>query len=191
MRRLMILGLVAIALLSACSNNNSGYGGAKGSSKAVATLTGSGAAGGYGYGAASAATAAASAPTAAASAATAASSPAASGAVTGVTVMSAAAGAQGTILVDGSGNALYRFDKDTPASSACTAACANIWPPLTVAAGKPTAGPGVGGKLSVLARPDGTQQVTYNGAPLYTFNKDTAPGQVTGDGVGGFHVAKP
>jgi predicted lipoprotein with Yx(FWY)xxD motif len=33
-------------------------------------------------------------------------------------------------------------------------------------------------------------QWAYNGKPLYFWFKDTAPGQVTGDGVDGFHVAR-
>jgi len=178
MRRLMILGLVAMVLLGACGSNNSGSSAAKGSNQAVATLTGSGGAGGYGYGAASAATAA--------------SSPSPAAAANGATVMTATAGTHGTILVDGSGNALYRFDQDTPASSACTAACANIWPPLTVTSGQPTAAMGVRGTLGTLARADGAKQVTYNGAPLYRYSKDSGPGQATGDGIGGvWHVAKP
>ncbi|MGH9149067.1 MAG: hypothetical protein ACRD0F_01860, partial [Acidimicrobiales bacterium] len=35
-------------------------------------------------------------------------------------------------------------------------------------------------------------QVSYNGKPLYRYAGDSAPGQVTGDGIGGlWHVAKP
>jgi predicted lipoprotein with Yx(FWY)xxD motif len=30
----------------------------------------------------------------------------------------------------------------------------------------------------------------YNGHPLYFWSKDTKPGDVTGDGVDGFHVAR-
>jgi hypothetical protein len=32
-------------------------------------------------------------------------------------------------------------------------------------------------------RPDGTEQVTYKGMPLYTFAHDTAPGQANGQGI--------
>jgi predicted lipoprotein with Yx(FWY)xxD motif len=34
-------------------------------------------------------------------------------------------------------------------------------------------------------RTDGTVQVTYNGWPLYYYEKDKAPGDVTGQDVGG------
>ena len=48
------------------------------------------------------------------------------------------------------------------------------------------AGPGVSGTLATLANPDGKgQQVTYNGWPLYYYVKDKAPGDTTGQGVGG------
>jgi predicted lipoprotein with Yx(FWY)xxD motif len=38
---------------------------------------------------------------------------------------------------------------------------------------------------------DGTTQVTYKGLPLYFWKGDTKPGDVTGQGIGGFSVAKP
>jgi predicted lipoprotein with Yx(FWY)xxD motif len=50
---------------------------------------------------------------------------------------------------------------------------------------------GVTGKLGTLTRPDGTTQVTYNGRPLYGWQNDAKPGDVTGQGIGGFTVAKP
>ncbi len=52
--------------------------------------------------------------------------------------------------------------------------------PLTAKA--PTGSADVTGMLGTVKRPDGTGQVTLDGAPLYTFAEDS-PGQVTGDGV--------
>ena len=53
-------------------------------------------------------------------------------------------------------------------------------------------GAGVTGNLSVIERPDGTYQLAYNGKPLYLWARDTKPGDVNGDGVGGvWTVAKP
>jgi hypothetical protein len=70
--------------------------------------------------------------------------------------------------------------------------CAQAWPALTVPAGTtPHGGPGVNGTLATAKQSDGSLQVTYNGALLYTFVSDTSPGQVTGNGVAGFSVAKP
>jgi hypothetical protein len=38
-------------------------------------------------------------------------------------------------------------------------------------------------------RSDGTQQVTYNGHPLYVFVKDQKPGDTNGQGVTAFGAA--
>jgi hypothetical protein len=56
-----------------------------------------------------------------------------------------------------------------------------------VTTGKPTAGSGVGSSLLATSkRADGTEQVTYNGHPLYRFAGDTAPRQTNGQGSTGF-----
>jgi D-xylose transport system substrate-binding protein len=91
----------------------------------------------------------------------------------------------GSILTDSSkGMTLYLFTKDKPGESACTDACAQIWPPLTIAQGAaPVAGTGLTAKLGTIQRADGTMQVTYNDHPLYFYAKDTKPGDVTGQGL--------
>lgn len=88
-------------------------------------------------------------------------------------------------LVDQSGAALYSNDQDNGTMLRCTTgACTAIWAPLTVPNGQqPTAGSGVPGTLGTVQRPDGSQQVTLNGKPLYTFSFDHGAGQVTGDGT--------
>jgi predicted lipoprotein with Yx(FWY)xxD motif len=92
----------------------------------------------------------------------------------------------GSILVNSSGRTLYLFKADVGDKSACTGACATAWPPLA-ATGKPTAGSGLtASKLGTITRSDGTQQVTYNGHPLYLFSGDQKPGDVTGQGVTAF-----
>ena len=60
------------------------------------------------------------------------------------------------------------------------AARREVWKPLTLSAGKPSASI-VAGKLGVITRPDGSTQVTANGKPLYTFSQDS-PGKATGNG---------
>jgi predicted lipoprotein with Yx(FWY)xxD motif len=97
----------------------------------------------------------------------------------------------GSILTTGTGMALYTLDTDQNGQSTCHGACAAVWPPLDVPAGTtPTTGPGVTGTVSTSRQADGTSQVTYNGAPLYTFVSDSSPGQVTGNDVMGFFVVK-
>jgi len=50
----------------------------------------------------------------------------------------------------------------------------------------------VSGTFGTLTRADnGSTQITYNGLPLYYFASDSTPGKASGDGVGGFSVAKP
>ena len=91
----------------------------------------------------------------------------------------------GTFLTDAAGMTLYRFTKDTePGISTCYDKCAEVWPPLAPTDAM-TLPPGVPGVLGTIARTDGGQQVTYNAIPLYSFVKDQAPGDVTGEGVGG------
>jgi predicted lipoprotein with Yx(FWY)xxD motif len=47
------------------------------------------------------------------------------------------------------------------------------------------------GEWTIVERKDGSKMWAYEGKPVYTFAKDTKPGDVTGDGVGGvWHVSK-
>lgn len=96
--------------------------------------------------------------------------------------------AKGSVLVDTKSMTLYTYDKDAQGKSNCNGQCAANWPPLAAGSdAKPT------GKWTVIKRDDGSQQWAYNGKPLYTFKKDTKPGDMTGDGAGGgtWHLAKP
>jgi predicted lipoprotein with Yx(FWY)xxD motif len=89
----------------------------------------------------------------------------------------------GKIVVDARGRSLYLFEADHKGASACYGACARAWPPVLVS-GKPKAGAGArAALLGVLHRRDGKSQVTYKGHPLYRFYKDTARGQVKGQGL--------
>ncbi|MEV8609677.1 SCO0930 family lipoprotein [Amycolatopsis sp. NPDC051373] len=95
-------------------------------------------------------------------------------------------GELGKVLTDGDGQTLYRFDKDTakPPKSACVDDCAKAWPPLLSKGDVQV--DGVDKSLvGSVTRDDGTEQVTVNGWPLYTYAKDTTPGDATGQGVNG------
>lgn len=105
-------------------------------------------------------------------------------AASGTTVMVSNNAKLGNILTNAQGFTLYVYAKDSNGTSACTGGCASNWPPLT-ASGTPTAPSSVTGTLSTIKRADGSTQVTYNGKPLYTFIKDTAPGDTAGQGFGG------
>ena len=92
----------------------------------------------------------------------------------------------GKILFDGRGRVLYLFARDRAGRSNCSGACAKAWPPF-LTRGTPKAGPGVNGRLlGTTKRRDGTLQVTYAKHPLYYFNKDTKPGQITCQNVSNF-----
>lgn len=86
----------------------------------------------------------------------------------------------GTVLVDGRGLTLYSLSAEAPGRFICTGSCLTLWHPLLVKGG--TSPTGTVGSLSTVKRPDGSQQVTYRGMPLYTFAQDTRPGQATGQG---------
>jgi predicted lipoprotein with Yx(FWY)xxD motif len=107
------------------------------------------------------------------------------------TVLVADTTAFGPVLTTSSGLALYTLDTDHDGQSTCHGSCAAAWPPLNVPSGTaPTGGPGVTGTVGSSPQSNGTFQVTYNGAPVYTFVGDTAPGEVTGNNVSGFFVVK-
>jgi predicted lipoprotein with Yx(FWY)xxD motif len=72
---------------------------------------------------------------------------------------------------------------------ACQGSCAVFWPPV-LTSGRPEAGPGVDQRaLGVIVRPDGTQQVTYRGRPLYLFNQDAYIGGASPVGTQGIYGA--
>jgi predicted lipoprotein with Yx(FWY)xxD motif len=90
----------------------------------------------------------------------------------------------GDVLVDADGAALYSAEQEAEGEILCVDGCASIWLPLTLPAGAagPTADDELMDRLGVVARPDGTQQVSFDGKPLYRFAEDPEPGTVTGDG---------
>jgi predicted lipoprotein with Yx(FWY)xxD motif len=92
----------------------------------------------------------------------------------------------GNVLVDAKGMTLYTFDKDEGGKSNCNGECAKAWPPaMATASDKPV------GDLTIIKRDDGTLQWADDGKPLYTFVKDTKPGDVTGDNFKDvWHVVK-
>jgi predicted lipoprotein with Yx(FWY)xxD motif len=109
-------------------------------------------------------------------------------------VSQAARGSVGTVLVGSNGHTLYKLTTDTPTASTCTAACAQLWPPVTVPAGTTVrAATGLSGGIGTITRSDGTVQVTYLGHPLSPYAPDTTATDTLGQGVGGvwFVVSAP
>jgi predicted lipoprotein with Yx(FWY)xxD motif len=92
----------------------------------------------------------------------------------------------GNVLADPNGMTLYTFDKDTAGKSNCNGKCAEFWPPVKAAAdSKPV------GDLTIITRDDGSKQWADKGKPLYTFAKDTKPGDALGENFKNiWHVIK-
>ncbi len=92
--------------------------------------------------------------------------------------------ALGSFLADQDGYALYMFAKDVRGTSNCYDECLKAWPAL-LTNGETTVGEGlIADLVGTTTRNDGAVQVTYNGWPLYYWEKDAMPGDVTGQGVG-------
>jgi predicted lipoprotein with Yx(FWY)xxD motif len=101
-------------------------------------------------------------------------------------VITTKAGSAGTFLTDGSGRTVYLWVKDGMNASACSGACASLWPPVTTG-GTPTAsGSAKGSDLGTITRSDGAKQVTYNGHALYYYAGDSGAGQTNGQGTDSF-----
>jgi len=108
----------------------------------------------------------------------------------------------GEYLTDEKGLPLYLFESDkqgasgAKAESMCDKECAVAWPPV-VTAGKPKSGTSSvnSNLLGTTRRSDGSEQVTYNGWPLYRFAKDFGPedlmGQDVNDFKGRWHLMSP
>ena len=95
--------------------------------------------------------------------------------------------AKGKVLTDQKGMTLYIFDRDSDGKSACNGPCATNWPPLMAASDAKAEG-----NYTIVTRDDGGKQWAYKGKPLYTWVKDTKPGDVSGDGVNSvWHIALP
>ncbi|WP_395607681.1 hypothetical protein [Pseudomonas sp. B22129] len=100
---------------------------------------------------------------------------------------SVADSAKGKVLVDSKGMTLYTFAKDSAGKSACSGQCLANWPAFTAKDGAKDAD-----GYTVISRDDGSKQWAYKGQALYTWVKDSKPGDITGDGVGGnWNLAKP
>lgn len=112
-----------------------------------------------------------------------------------------------SILVDWFGRTLYTFDQDVPSLSApgkraapgkiaCVGNCSRTWRPYLVSGSPPT--PVVDEVFFAYwdgiwfeARPDGSQQMTYAGKPLYFYAGDRQSGDTNGDGTDGrWHVVR-
>jgi predicted lipoprotein with Yx(FWY)xxD motif len=95
--------------------------------------------------------------------------------------------AKGKALTNSKGMTLYMFDKDTDNKSNCNGPCAALWPALKA---EPDVEPIA--DWTIVTRDDGSKQWAYKTKPVYTWSKDSKPGDITGDGFGNvWHIARP
>jgi predicted lipoprotein with Yx(FWY)xxD motif len=83
------------------------------------------------------------------------------------------------VLADSDGRALYSSDEEGGGKVLCTDSCTSVWKPVPESEG---GGASSDLKLGEVDRPDGEKQLTYNGAPLYSFTEEGS-GELSGDGV--------
>lgn len=96
-----------------------------------------------------------------------------------------ASSSAGNIVVDGKGMSVYYYTKDVKDSgkSNCIGDCLVAWPPVITTNDTPKV-EGVTGKVGTITTADGKKQVTVEGMPVYLWEKDKDPGDITGQGVG-------
>jgi len=90
----------------------------------------------------------------------------------------------GRIVVDGKGMTLYRYDGDkaAPPKANCVAKCAQDWPPMISAEGLKISGIDQA-LVGSVTRPDGVEQVTLAGWPVYHHATDEMPGETSAGGM--------
>jgi predicted lipoprotein with Yx(FWY)xxD motif len=110
---------------------------------------------------------------------------------TGVQLAVADAPGVGAYVTDATGRAVYVIDAPDSTAFACTDACASEFDPVI---GQATIATGTTGleasQLGTRALPDGRQQVTYNGKPLYFSRADAAKGDTKGQGTKSYGNAR-
>jgi predicted lipoprotein with Yx(FWY)xxD motif len=98
-------------------------------------------------------------------------------------VISGGRAAFGTKMIDSRGLTVYLLSSDRAGTSNCSAACQRVWIPVTSPGGKPQAGTGFRqSDVGSIQRSDGSDQVTFDGHPLYYFTGDKSPGETGGEG---------
>jgi predicted lipoprotein with Yx(FWY)xxD motif len=109
----------------------------------------------------------------------------------GVYLSANSTGQLGTTVIDAVGFTVYRSDSDsaTPPTSNCVDACTQTWKPMVYE--EPIVLEGVQqGDVGHITRPDGTEQVTIAGWPVYTLVGEQT-GSTTGHGKDGWFAVQP
>ena len=93
----------------------------------------------------------------------------------------------GTLITGADNRTLYVFKPDEKStsghdkSSTCNGSCAAVWPPVLSSGTPAVSGQAKASLIGLTTRSDGTEQVTYNGLPLYYYTADAKAGQSVGN----------
>jgi predicted lipoprotein with Yx(FWY)xxD motif len=86
------------------------------------------------------------------------------------------------VLANSQGKTLYTADVEKGGQIVCTDGCTSIWEPaMATAKQAKSASSQLDVKLATVKRPEGGQQLTFKGMPVYSFAEEGA-GQLDGDG---------
>jgi predicted lipoprotein with Yx(FWY)xxD motif len=86
------------------------------------------------------------------------------------------------VLTNSQGKTLYTADVEKGGQIMCTGGCLSFWQPADGSAAQAkTAAADLNLKIGVVKRPDGKDQLTVGGKPLYSFTQEGA-GKLTGNG---------
>jgi len=90
------------------------------------------------------------------------------------------------VVVNGKGRTIYRFDRDSnqPPTTTCLEDCVKTWQPVLAPNGVEVDAGIEEDLVGSVTRPDGNEQLTLNGWPMYYFHEDLSLGQTAGHGVG-------
>jgi predicted lipoprotein with Yx(FWY)xxD motif len=90
------------------------------------------------------------------------------------------------LVVNGKGRTIYRNDRDSnePPTTTCVEECLETWQPVLAPNGVEVDAGIEEDLVGTVERPDGNQQLTLNGWPMYYFHKDVGLGQTAGYGTG-------
>jgi predicted lipoprotein with Yx(FWY)xxD motif len=103
-------------------------------------------------------------------------------AATSVATVGSSSSKLGTFLVGTNGHTLYVFSADKKNKSNCTGECAQNWPALLTSAKPKAKGSAKASELGTIKR-GSSEQVTYDGHPLYYYVADTVAGDTSGQGT--------
>jgi predicted lipoprotein with Yx(FWY)xxD motif len=89
------------------------------------------------------------------------------------------------IVVNGKGRTIYRFDRDSndPPTTTCVDECNETWQPVLAPNGVEVDAGIEEDLVGTVTRPDGNEQLTLNGWPMYYHHKDLKLGQTVGHGT--------